>query len=315
MRTVLVADPNPIFAEVIADALQRLSGVQVLVAATGPETLRRAAEAAPQLVVLDGDLPECSLAELIKALRGPAPALPVIVMPVEGAGLPADITLQGVLPKPFFMPDLAGLVNQLLGPPPAAASPAPAPRPISEPPATKPRPALGAHTSHTGLLRARVASVSPPPPPAEIKHPVPPAANGTPAAPLTAPPTVALPADVRRRVESRIELLSHALRDEPVFLTQAERLVLGVPRLSGPATAALVDMIRRAWETPESPREVIRFVGDSETARYMLYSVRVSASQNLVLSAALRMRIPLPILRRVIHETANDLAGLLPAAL
>ena len=51
--------------------------------------------------------------------------------------------------------------------------------------------------------------------------------------------------------------------------------------------------------------EVIRFEGDSDSTRYMLYSLAVAG--DLVLSVALRVRIPLPSIRRLVREAAEEL--------
>jgi CheY-like chemotaxis protein len=301
MRTVLVADPNATFATVVSDALQRLNGLNVVVAASGPEALRKAAATPPHLAVVDGALPDCLIPDLIRALRQGRPDLPVVWMPLGEVDLPADIPVQGVLSKPFFLPDLAALITELLGPEPApepAAAPAPA---ASAPPRPRdPRLSVTGPLAATAPLRARLA---PAPSPAD---PAPPAAAVSVAAP-------GLPDDMRRALESRVEMMSRALRDEPVFISQGERVLIIVPRLSSTATAALAQVARRAWERAQPVPEVIRFEGETEINRYMLYSVRVSESRNLTLSVALRLRIPLPIVRRVTRETAIELAKILTA--
>ncbi|MBL8057529.1 MAG: response regulator [Anaerolineales bacterium] len=306
MRTVLVADPNATFAAVVSDALQRLNGLNVVVAASGPEALRKAAAAPPDVAVVDGALPECALAELIGALRQSRPDLPVVLMPLDEADLPASVPVQGVLSKPFFLPDLAALITDLLGPEPAAAAaPAPEPQPAGpggpRGPAVRPRdPRLSVTgpLAATAPLRARLAPNTPAP--------------ARPAAAPAASP-VPLPDDLRRALESRVEMMSRALRDEPVFIAQGERVLIIVPRLSQSATAALAQVAARAWGRAEPAPEVIRFEGETEINRYMLYSVRVSQTRNLTLSVALRLRIPLPIVRRVTRETALELAKLLTA--
>ena len=134
MPTVLVADSNATFATVVADALQRLSGVDVAVAASGPEALAKAAGARLHVAVVDGALPDADIPALIRALRAGNPDLPVVLMPVSAADVPPDLVLSGVLTKPFFLPDLAALVTELLGalapalpaPAPARAGPSPA---------------------------------------------------------------------------------------------------------------------------------------------------------------------------------------------
>lgn len=297
MRTVLVADPNATFATVVSDALQRLNGLNVVVAANGPEALRQAAATPPHLVVVDGALPDCLIPDLIRALRQGRPDLPVVWMPLGEADLPADVPVQGVLSKPFFLPDLAALITDLLGPEPASEPTAAPAR--GGPPARPrdPRLSVTGPLAATAPLRARLAPGPAPAPPA--------------AAPAV--PAPGLPDEMRRALESRVEMMSRALRDEPVFISQGERVLIIVPRLSSTATAALAQVARRAWDKAQPVPEVIRFEGETEINRYMLYSVRVSESRNLTLSVALRLRIPLPIVRRVTRETAVELARILTA--
>lgn len=271
MPTVLVADPNPTFAAVIADALERQAGVTVSLAASGPEALDRAAASFPDLVVLDGALPQCGLADLTGTLRLRHPDLPVVLMPVGVDAIPPTVEWQGILHKPFFLPDLTTLVMRLLDLSPG-------------------RPVGWAHSGATGVLKPATAPL--------------------PAPPVPRPP---LSDAVRRQVESQVEQLSHALRDEPVFLSQGERVWVIAPRVSPTAAAALGQVVGRAWHAPDAAPEVIRFEGTTEINRYMLYSVGVPAAPDLKLSVALRARIPLPIVRRAARSVAAALAELLTA--
>lgn len=296
MRTVLVADPNATFATVVSDALQRLGGFDVVLAATGPEALEKAAATRPNVVVIDGAFPDCRLRDLLIQLRQQIPNLPIVLMPVSPADIPADIPIQGALTKPFFLPDLPALLTQLLGLEAAAPLARPGTRPLGQPgtkPLAKPRNARLAVTgplSTTAPLRARLSATGmlPPPP----------------------PPPLTLSDELRRQVEAQIEAVSRALRDEPVFLAQTDKVLVIVPRLSASATQSLVQVASRAWDLQSTAPEVIRFEGDTEINRYMLYSVRVR--DNVTLSVALRVRIPLIIVRRVARDTATRLLTTLP---
>lgn len=286
MRTVLVADPNATFSVVVADALQRLGGFQVVTAATGPEALQKAQAARPMLAVIDGALPECRLPDLILQLRQQTPNLPVVFMPVEAGDVPADIPVQGVMTKPFFLPDLPALIINLLGPEPG---------PPAQAEAARPRNTRLAVTGalNAAPLRARLGQTG-------ILPPAPP------------PKPVTLDDETRRQVEGQMEALSRVLRDEPAFLAQDEKVLVIVPRLSQSATTALVQVAARAWAAQTRAPEVIRFEGESEITRYMLYSARVV--EGLTLSVALRLRIPLPIVRRVVRDTAARLGELVQPA-
>jgi len=66
--------------------------------------------------------------------------------------------------------------------------------------------------------------------------------------------------------------------------------------------------VAKAWHGRGTSTEVIRFEGNSETTRYMLYSSAVA--DNLVLSLALRVRIPLLTVRKLVREAIARLEGL-----
>lgn len=272
---ILIADANESFAAMMADELERTGGYQVTVVGNGPDALKQCAALKPQLAVLDGELPEGEPAKLIPLLRASVPDLPIIVMPVSAAQLPPDVTIQGVLIKPFFFPDLVEMIHQLLGP---AASPTSQPR-----------------STVTGKL----------PPPSALR-----ARLGTGGLnPANRPATMTLKDNVRRAIESRLENLSRALHDETVLLAQGGRVLLSVPRLSATASAALSGVVAKAWSATDAPPEVLRFEGTGESNHYLLYSLLVAG--DVTLSVALNSRIPLPIIRRVTRQAAGEIAKLI----
>jgi CheY-like chemotaxis protein len=269
MRTILIADPNTGFAAFIAEELRRTGHYRVVLAGSGAEAIQQACEIRPELAVVDAEVTQgAPLPDFIRQLRQDNTALPVVLIPVSEADVPTEVEIQGTLPKPFFLPDLAPLVRDLLGEPPVADAP----------PET-------------------------PPPPAPVTRP----ARAV---------KVVISEPDRRLIDGHVQAMSHALRDEPVLLTQKDKVIAIAPRLSQTASAALAQVVTLAWETNglaprplEAAPELIRFMGESDSTRYMLYSVNVA--DNLALSVALRRRIPLPIVRRITRDTAAELAKLL----
>jgi CheY-like chemotaxis protein len=119
---------------------------------------------------------------------------------------------------------------------------------------------------------------------------------------------VIIPERNQRAAEGHVEAMSLALRKEQVLLTQEDRVVTMMPRLGYAGAAALAQRIRQVWEGGGSTSELIRFEGEADSNRYMLYSVHVAG--DLKLSVALRARLPLPIVRRIARDTAAELAKL-----
>jgi CheY-like chemotaxis protein len=249
VRRVLIADPNTPFATVVAEALQSMGGYKVTLAASGPEALKACAELQPTLAVVDVDLPECNPFALIGHMREAVPSLPVVLLPYSREDVPAGLNVQGVLIKPFFLPDLPEIINNILG----------GPADLELEPEPPPKPVVIDETNS-------------------------------------------------RLLEGHVEALSHAVRNEPVLLSSGTNVISMCPRLGQTSAAALAEVVAKAWKTRGNGSEVIRFEGNSENTRYLLYSVEVIG--DLVLSVAIRVRIPLPTVRKLLRDTAAELAAL-----
>jgi len=125
------------------------------------------------------------------------------------------------------------------------------------------------------------------------------------------PPSQTLAEDARRLVEGHVKALSHSVRDEPVLLTRGPKVIFIAPYLTPTAAGALAEVVNKAWQGQPTAAEVIRFEGDSETSRYMLYSRHVK--DNYYLSLILRVHLPLPTVRQLTREAGNELKALLAA--
>lgn len=123
MKRVLVVDDDAVFAQVLAAALGR-RGLAVHTAADGAQALAAAQAHAPDAVVLDLRLAECSGLDVLPALRAQLPGARIVLLTgyasiataVQATRLGAD----AYLPKPVTAGEL---LAALAG---AAASPEPA---------------------------------------------------------------------------------------------------------------------------------------------------------------------------------------------
>jgi CheY-like chemotaxis protein len=108
MKTVLVADDDPILREIAAEYL-RDAGFSVDLAEDGEAALRAAEAGRYDLVVTDMVMPNLDGIELLRALRSSCPGTPVIAISAGIAGENADLLLRAakavgavsVLPKPL----------------------------------------------------------------------------------------------------------------------------------------------------------------------------------------------------------------------
>jgi CheY-like chemotaxis protein len=121
MATVLVIEDNDDI-RLLLDSVLSLSGYEVMLADGGPEALSllREVRIAPDLAILDVEMPELSGWEVLQAIRGdPATAdLPVILCTVRGG--PADLDrgrslrCDGYLQKPFDVDELVAEIQGVI---------------------------------------------------------------------------------------------------------------------------------------------------------------------------------------------------------
>lgn len=126
--SILVIDDDTFMAKIVALCLASCGDFQIIPAFDGAGGLRAAAQAVPDLVVLDFDLPDQDGLAVLQALRrGPA-ALRVPVIAVTGAlaDLPrcAELVVESdaFLSKPLDFQALRRSVLQLLRRPAAVAA-------------------------------------------------------------------------------------------------------------------------------------------------------------------------------------------------
>lgn len=143
----LVVDKNVAFATLLSEELTRL-GHEVTMCHSGEEALAQPKR--PDLALLDMGLEAPDAPALARALRERHPDVRLVLIPMMGDELEPDVdapSIQGVLPKPFFLPELPERIEAALAAPVASASrPAPvrdpAPAPVAAT-ATRAEPAAG----------------------------------------------------------------------------------------------------------------------------------------------------------------------------
>lgn len=134
MKRILVVDANEAFATLLQQELEGMD-MRADVVASGHKALRATAAADYAMAIVDMGLPDLPAAQLVRAIRQEHPDLRLMVIPLEGEEIPAelaDVPIQGTLPKPFFLPELPERIRQAL------ARPLPAPPQAEETPARAP---------------------------------------------------------------------------------------------------------------------------------------------------------------------------------
>lgn len=115
---VLVVDAAEQFASLIRQTLEETGRYQVTLASSAQDALEIARATGIQLAIVDFELPDLPGPELIRELRGVKEELAVIAIPLSGDGGDPELTdleVDGVLSKPFYLPDLPQIVAKALG--------------------------------------------------------------------------------------------------------------------------------------------------------------------------------------------------------
>ena len=118
-KRILVVEDNPINLQLVRDVL-RYAGYVVLEASTGEDGLRVAREDAPDLVLMDLQLPGIDGTEALRRLRDELPGLRAPVVAVTAFAMAADrerarsAGFDGYLEKPISVRALPGQVAGFL---------------------------------------------------------------------------------------------------------------------------------------------------------------------------------------------------------
>jgi len=117
--SILVVDADEGFATLLQESLER-DQHRVTVATSDIQAIRALVMQRFDLAVVDLGLGDLGGAALARTLRRLQPGLRLVVVPLVGEDIPpelADLHVQGVLPKPFFQPDLADRIAAALAAP------------------------------------------------------------------------------------------------------------------------------------------------------------------------------------------------------
>lgn len=119
-KRILVADDKPSSRELVRSILEHC-GYEVIEACDGAETLQKARESGPELILLDLQMPGLDGYEVIHRLRGEASFSATPIVAVTASAMPADgekvlaAGFSGYITKPIRLARLRSEVARLLG--------------------------------------------------------------------------------------------------------------------------------------------------------------------------------------------------------
>lgn len=113
---ILIADRDEAFALMLRDSIRRETGREAVVCTSAGQARTCLSHEPFALCIVDQGLDE-DLATVVAGLRQVQPTLRIIVVPLLGEELPEEaerLGIQGILTKPFFVGDLAGIIEGAL---------------------------------------------------------------------------------------------------------------------------------------------------------------------------------------------------------
>ena len=286
----LVVDPNVAFATLLSDELERL-GHQGDVYGDGEKALAAARADCPDMAFLDMGLGASKVSTLGRALRSLDASVRLVIIPMNGEALPEDVaalSVQGTLPKPFFLPELPERVEQALTAPMGDKAPS---QDVAAAPELDARKRVSERESVREPVRDLTeAPESPTQPQFSLD-----AFNGN-----------------RKRVESLMETLSMDVGADGVILARHDDLLAWVGRLNEEEAEALAHVVVQGWR---SSAEVARILGQEQLrfeqsiagGNYLLYAVSVI---DAILAVPVKGAALLGLLRQNARRVAKQIAAL-----
>jgi len=344
---ILVVDPNEPFAILLSEELKR-EGYDIDMCLRGADALMLARRQHIDLAILDMALANPDAIELAQTLRETDASMRLMLIPLMGETLSphaATLAVQGVLPKPFFLPELPGLIEAALSasvdgtapekpavtPPITVADAAIAPEEIAEPSV----PLLDDNIFGPEIdvdpvveIRPRAAEApkpAVPPAPAPVPSPPPSTVQETPK-PVIAEAQLVPPGEEegygisydafvshRVEVEQAMNLLLDDVGADAVLLTFGGGLLTWVGGLDQGEAESISRAIIHGWRTSAEVarilgREQVRFEQSIAGGDYMLYALSVEV--NAIMGVAVRGSAPLGLMRHHARTTVDQIAQL-----
>ncbi|MBN1179707.1 MAG: response regulator [Anaerolineae bacterium] len=315
---VLIVDPNEAFATMLRQSLQETGTYNASVVDSGRKALRAIASDDFDMVIVDLGLDDVDGSLLVRRLREDYPRMRLMVIPLFGQDPPEEISsldIQGILPKPFFLPELPNLISDAMakpvGPqePPAEELP-PAPKNTDEgtdAAANGPFPWDIDLSSDDAQEAPPAAPEKPAPKPEPAAEPAAQPVAETPAPDTSSP----LPDRIAKELTFLTRQMTRLLQEvsaEAAILVNGNHLVAQVSRLPKEEVDALATVIQESWQTSARVakilgKEQLRFEQSIEGDEHLLYSLALS--KDLILSVVVEGRVALGIIRHRSKEVAE----------
>ncbi len=283
MTHILVVDPNEAFAALLDEELRR-QGYEVSTTYSYAMALEAAGKQTFDLALLDMGLEEPGSLELAHRIREMQPSLRLMLIPMMGEELApdsgADLAVQGILPKPFFLPELPERIE--------AALQAPLKKAATERKTTR--------TKRERKPKPETVSVA--------------------QKPATSHMDTSWATRNHNAIRRLMQGLAREVTADAVLLTVGNHLITWVGRLEQTEAETISQAVLQGWRASAEVarilgREQMRFEQSIAGGEYLLYAIGVTA--NAILTVAVPGAVTLGMLRHRARSTAEEIAAFGPA--
>ncbi len=282
-HSILVVDSNEAFATILKEGLEQTGEYLAAVACDGEQALRMLSAESFDMVILDLGLSEPDGITFARTLREQHPTLRMMLIPLMGEDVPPELSeldFQGVLTKPFFFPELPGIVGEAL---------------------------------QRDVKAGKVLTVEPT---VSIQPPV--ASSPVTGETAEIEPGIETPqAQVRISIDKCIHQvnqimagLAQEIGAEAVILSCGAELLAHTGRLPRDIASGLAELVNEHWCTSVRMAKILgctpsRFEQSVDWGELIVYSLALA--EDVVLSAALGATVPLGMIRHSTKSTADKL--------
>jgi CheY-like chemotaxis protein len=309
--SILVVDSSEGFATLLKESLEHDGGYRVALTTNADDAQRTLSSFPFDLAIVDLGLESPDGLTLAKELRQQKADLRLMLIPMQGEELPpeaADLDIQGILPKPFFLPELPGRIADALTKTVAAPAAQVAEAGIAE-----------AKVAQAELVAAEAAPPKPAPAGAGRKDPEPMAPVGPPPSPAPTQPAASRQVLSSARehtpeMVNKMNGLAQEVNAEAVLLSSKGRVISHTGRISAEGAVGLAQAVAESWRTSARVAQILgqeltHFEQSTEGGECTFYSLAVA--EDIILSVALRANVPLGMIRHRTKEAADALRTLL----
>ena len=116
-ESILIVDENTAFATILKEGLEQGGAYHTVLTSNGEEALQALDGASFDLVIIDLGLSDPDGLSLAHTVREQLPDQKLMLIPLMGENLPPEanaLGISGILTKPFFFPDLPGIIASAL---------------------------------------------------------------------------------------------------------------------------------------------------------------------------------------------------------